>query len=118
MPPGATWPAVAAWTLYPLEFYPATGKAGQPVQISTSVYMVDFLITFIVARLEVNGVVEQTAHWELYIDEPDVHHFMYTPPAPGAYFVTITVTLEENEGYNSRNAEQIDIEQSATLIVT
>jgi len=118
MPGGATWPAIAAWTMYPLTLNPGTVRAGQPVEIWTNIYMVDFLITFVVARLEVNGVVVGQSLWTLYIDESDPHCFVYTPPAPGIYNITITASLQENEVYNRQGGEQIAISHSATLNVT
>ena len=117
MPANATYPAIAAWTMYPLRLDPNPARAGQPVEIWTNVYMVDFLITFIIARLEVNGVQMDQARWTLYIDESDPHVFVFTPPAQGTYEIDIVANLEENEAYNQNGGEQMSISQSATLIV-
>ena len=117
MPANATYPAIAAWTMYPLRLDQNPAVAGQPVTIWTSVYMVDFLITFIIARLEVNGTLVDQARWMLYIDEADPHFFVYTPPAPGTYNITIVANLEENEAYNQKGGEQISISQTTMLVV-
>ena len=117
MPPGATYPAIAAWTMYPLRLDPNPAIAVQPLTICTSVYMVDFLITFIIARLEVNGAQVDQQRWMLYIDEADPHFFVYSPPGPGTYNITIIADLEENETHNQKGGEQASISPRATLVV-
>jgi hypothetical protein len=117
MPEGANYPAIATWTMYPLVLNPNPARAGQPVEVWTDIYMVDFLITFVIARLEVNGVVVDQARWMLYIDQVDSHCLTYTPPAPGTYHITITTNLEENEAFYGQSGQQMELSASAVLTV-
>jgi hypothetical protein len=116
-PAGATYPISSDLCIQELWVTPNPARVGQPVEVWTNLYMADFLIAFVIGRLEVNGVLLDRARWTVYLDESDAFSFTYTPTAPGIYKIRVTANLEENEAFYQQ-IDDLSLSESETLTVT